>query len=77
MNPVMNVFPSGPRNLQMWLNFSVACRLAAFCMILESLFLGSHAITGNHGNFSLLLTVRKLTSECSLYLPSYKGMNGK
>lgn len=32
-------------------------------MTLESLFLGSCVIAGNHGNFSLLLTGRRLTSE--------------
>lgn len=42
-------------------------------MISESLFLGLCAIAGNHGNFSLLLTGRKLTSESVCCLPKLQG----
>lgn len=42
-------------------------------MILESLFLGLCMIAGNHGNFSLLLTGRKLTSETVCLFAKLQG----
>lgn len=57
----------------MCLTFLVARRPVAFCMILESLFLRSCVIAGNHVNFSLLLTGRKLTSETVCLFAKLQG----